>query len=310
MGWRMSSLPATKYCGVAGSLIANSPESRIALQGSYFHALSEQDQDKMSEAKLRLSPEEIAEVESWEFPAGVRLYGKELHYRDAFKEVELELFVDGFSGELTAYPSEDDQPPLTVGHCDFYWVVQDRFGEDVVVVGDIKKSLFTSSTDSLQLHAYGVALCLKLNCKKFIPCIWGAKEAKLDVGSMVKEEEFKTEEIAHAATHNTGVATTGDHCQRCYVRHSCSAYLLPILDAGHWSSACARPLELTEEEATELWVKVQGAKTAAEAMEEQLRHWAIDHRLIVGGKQLTSTVKGESKGTPKYVFCWKKVKSG
>lgn len=225
-GHRVSLLPITQYCQLAGKLSEEHGAGRAAAKSSAWHAQAAGAPD--APAKLaRLTPKELNEIAGWSKPIPVTIFGKELTYEDADKEQPVGLDAAGEfaeSGEV-----------VTCGTLDFAWIVEhhDPFIGRVAVIGDLKKTRWASSgPDSLQLLAYGYAWAKKHGCRAFMTGIWVIEDKEWQWSQAVHELDSFTEldlwdRIRHAALNVGTEAAYGDHCGNCYGRLHCPEYTLP-----------------------------------------------------------------------------------
>jgi hypothetical protein len=226
IGNRVSLLPITQFCGLAGRLSEQHGAGRAAAMSSAWHAQAAGADD--APAKLaRLTPAERDAIAAWRKPDPVSVLGHTLTYEAAVKEQPVGLTP---SGEWA-----DDGEVITCGTLDFAWVVEhsDPFIGRVAVVGDLKKTQWASSgPDSLQLLTYGYAWAKKHGCRAFMTGIWIIEDAEWQWSQEVYELDSFTEldlfyRIKEAAL-NTGTdASFGEHCGSCYGRLHCPEYTLP-----------------------------------------------------------------------------------
>jgi hypothetical protein len=248
---RPSILDVSLYCAAAAER-STLGAGRSAFMGQVFHkccsAESKESKKERDDMFLQLTEEERDEVCSWNRPQSIEYGDTTLHYKDAEKELPVELHVGGTL--------------LTKGTLDMAWVVVLE-GVRTAFIGDIKKSIWTvEGPDTLQLHAYALGYAEKHNCSQYACGIWAAKEAKWQ-WSQIYDIVWDTQEIAEkvfiAARNTNGQAVTGPHCRNCYGRFNCQEHCL------HSASELA-PLkadEITEEKVAELLL-------AAQAVEDQV----------------------------------------
>lgn len=226
LGNRVSLLPITSFCGLAGSLSEAHGAGRAAAMSSAWHAQAAKAPD--AAAKLaKLTPKELDQIAGWPKPTDVKVLGETLTYDDAEKEQPIGLTA---SGEWA-----DEGAVLTCGTLDFAWIVthQDPFIGRVAVVGDLKKTRWASSgPDSLQLLTYGYAWAKKNGCRAFVTGIWVIEDAEWQWSEKVYELDSFSEldlwqRIAHAASNTAPEASFGEHCGSCYGRLHCPEYTLP-----------------------------------------------------------------------------------
>lgn len=219
-GNRMSSLELSQYCGRAGSL--NSASGRPAVMGSFAHAKFGKQPDEKA-WRLKLTDEEVEEVEGWHSPAPLVIRGwGTFEYRNAEKEVTVALNSKG------GYCEEGDPDCVTVGHIDSCWVNDRHAGIKIAVISDIKKSKYTvDGPTTLQNWSYGLAWASKHNCTHLVMDIWAATE-----GEHITSEVFdlfdcgdQLERVLHAAQNvDVDNPIMGVHCSSCYGWQRCDAY--------------------------------------------------------------------------------------
>lgn len=278
MGWRMSMLPTTQFCGAAGRLAAGRGAGRAAAMSTHFHAKCAGDDTPekawhVQATFARLTDRERDEVRTWQTPSDVVIDGGEVVLRHSESERELELGLD-WLGEYT----DDQEAAITWGHMDFGWTVQ-RGVTLVAYVADVKKSRWSASgPDSLQLHAYARAYAKKRGATHYVTGLWIATDG---------EWLWSTEEIAvdgpvagdlwdriyHAATNDTGEFSTGDHCDGCWQRLHCSAHCLPAALVDTWLAPVAEGQVPDAAQATEMLVRLQRAEKVFEKARENIAQW-------------------------------------
>lgn len=287
MGHRMSHLPIARFCGKAWELDIGS--ARAAAVSSAFHAVCSGAPDA-AERWARLTEKEQEELGSWEKPADTEFLGHTLRYSEAETEVELGLDEFGYSA-----PFEGAFCP---GHMDMGWVVVVN-GKRYAIVGDIKRSRWTSHPESLQLHAYGTAYAQKMGCVGYGLGIWAAKDGIWLWGTrfyeLGSEEHERIVETAIAAAGNKSAEfSTGPHCSGCYGRLRCPAWTLPAVLSTTWLSALAGKSDATPEELGRAMAAIEAQEEVLERARENIRaaheqgsrviHGDKEWRLVGGGK--------------------------
>lgn len=250
-GHRMSKLPITQYCGLAGKLGEEAGSIRPGVMSKWFHANCGEQWEEAQKLWLQLGDDEREEVKLWYPPVTVTLDGLLLEYKDAEKELEVALddkgnYVDPTLGDY-----------ISLGHLDMAWVRQVSGGKRAYI-GDIKRSRHTvkDSTNSLQLHAYGFAYSSRNGCNSYRVGIWQAMDGVWVWGSSVVDLESSAasdiwDRILHSATNVDESPNKGAHCQQCWGRMKCPAYTLPAALNG----TAMEPLvkgELTPDKALEV----------------------------------------------------------
>lgn len=226
LGNRISLLPVTQFCALAGQLSEQHGAGRAAAKSSCWHARAAGAANSAA-LEAKLTPKELDEIAGWSKPSPVTIFGKELTYEAADKEQPVGLdsrgeWADG--GEV-----------VTAGTLDFAWVVEhhDPFIGRCAVVADLKKTVWASSgPDSLQLLAYGYAWAKKNGCRAFMTGIWIIEDKEWQWSQTVYELDSFTEldlwdRIRHAALNTGSEAAYGEHCSNCYGRLHCPEYTLP-----------------------------------------------------------------------------------
>lgn len=218
-GNRISLLPMSQYCQLAGKLSEEHGAGRAAAMSSAFHA-READAGDAKEKLMRLTPKELDAIAGWKRPTDVTVSGHVLTYASALKEQPVGLTIDG------DYAASGDV--VTCGTLDFCWNY-----DQVAYVGDMKKSAWTTSgPDSLQLLAYGYAWAKKHGCRAFCVGLWIIEDAEWRWSPKVYEMDgFESldlwQRIKYAALNVGEEASFGDHCRNCYGRLHCPEYTAP-----------------------------------------------------------------------------------
>lgn len=245
--------------------------------GSAFHAMAANQPD--SETLLnRLTPEERAEIATWKRPELAKpLDGIELEYAHAHIEHTVAIRHDGAGTQ-----DNDDPEILSLGHVDMYWLAQDAQGRPLIVVGDIKRSRWTTSgPDSLQLLAYGYALSQIHNTTGFVPGIWDATNGGWFWGrffDMDQEGGPLFARIMDAATHTADRPTVGSYCAECYGVQHCKAFVLHAAAAETVLAPMAEGAELTPNNVLSVLLAYEAAKKLYEGpVKEALKLFAERH---------------------------------
>ena len=272
MGHRMSSLPIVQYCGAAGRIQKGS--GRSALMSQAFHATCSKDPTAL-EKMARLTEEERSDIGEWHPPTETEVAGRKLTYEEAEKELEVALDAMGF--HTTA-----DDSPLTIGHLDFAWVLEHE-GRKLGVVADIKRQRFTSTPDTLQLHAYGTAFALSRDCDTYVTGLWLAEEGEwwwsatfVEIGSAEHNEILH--QILMAAKNDAEEFCPGSHCVNCWGRGNCPEWTFSGATAETWLAPLAEGKLGSPDELGALVLKVKAAKELVEKAESALKM----HRLSGG----------------------------
>jgi hypothetical protein len=252
IGNRISLLPISQFCALAGKLSEEHGAGRAAALSSAFHAREAGGEDAKSKL-ARLTPKELETIASWKRPSDVTVCGHVLTYADAAKEQPVGLTLTGDfaeSGEV-----------VTCGTLDFAWV-----HGDVAYVGDMKKSAWaTSGPDSLQLLAYGYAWAKKRGCHSFCVGLWIIEDAEWRWSDKVYGlDDFESLDlwarIMYAALNVGTEANFGDHCRNCYGRLHCPEYTLPAAVADRFLTKDAVGQAIQEESGDKLLAMLEYAE--------------------------------------------------
>lgn len=143
--------------------------------------------------------------------------------------------------------------------------------------------------DNLQLHAYGLATALELGATSYeiALCFLSAdKDPVWDVAGPYYEADWwpLLERVRTAATRGPD-PVVGGHCDRCYVRTHCAAWMLPAHDGASALDPFTRPAGLTAETAPRALQVVQAMKDATEVAEAHLKDWVREHGPIRDGSR-------------------------
>jgi hypothetical protein len=288
----MSSLPIAQYCA-QGPVLGQLGASRAAAISTCFHARCAGD-ERWRELYARLDAKEQGELDAMIAPTPLRLPWLEfpLDYAHALKEQPL-----GLDADLCFVPHSDPSA-ITSGTADAYWVVTTHW-LTVVVVMDVKRSKWTSSVSSLQLHGYGTAICSLLatrgvSADAYQTAIWAATEGEWDVGalSMLDSDECESTRarIVSAARHEGTDYSRGRHCRDCYGRSMCPAYLM---DPASAPDALAKYFsgELDNDHALQLLELTERAEETAGKARDLLKAYVTKHGSIVDGESVYRPVK-------------------
>lgn len=288
MGHRMSHLPIAQFCGKAWEHDIGS--GRHAAVSSAFHAICAGSQDAPGKWAL-LSEAEQEELGGYQKPADTEFLGHALRYADAEKEVELGLDDFGWS-----VPFEGAFCP---GHMDLGWTVERSlagidggpFVERYAIVGDIKRSKWTSHPESLQLHAYGTAYAQKMGCAGYGLGIWAAKDGEWLWGSRFyelgsEEHNATLERLLYAAGNVSAEYSTGSHCSECWGRLRCPAWALPAALGSTWLAPIAGSTNPTPEELGRVMAAIEAEKELLERARANVEaHYERGTRVLWGDKE-------------------------
>lgn len=260
-GNRVSLLPIAQHCGKAAELSQRYGAGRAAAMSQAFHATAA-GAPNARELFARLTEDEAREVASWKKPSTVIMGDIVLDY-DRATAIEAEVVLD--LGDVKS-----------VGHVDFAWDIATN-GLSIAFAADIKKTVWTTDDgpESLQLHGYGRALADLWECDGYCLGIWLATEgewlwAKRWV--MRGTEEWNTigERLRYAALHQSGEASTGEHCRHCWSRLHCPEHLLPAAMADTYLAPLAEGGDITLIDHT-LVLRLQAMRELAEAALKQCK---------------------------------------
>lgn len=296
---RCSSLPIAQFCGQAPKLQATAGAGRAAAMGSAFHArCSEEPGWELRWS--RLAEAEQTEILTWHKPTDTVLevdvgasqpWVRVLRYVDATKEFPLGLDAAG------NFVEKGDPTAVTMGTCDFFWIVDVPNVGRIAYVPDIKRSEWTvaDGPDSLQILAYAFAVMSKFDCDGFVAGIWGAKEGTWWWGPMLTWNHNAPalmtilRRIVAAGTNDSPDYAVGQHCSGCYGRTHCPAWLLPPELAESSLAPFTVPGMVTSHaEAVQLVRLVKRAEDTAELASKLLREHVRQHgpiQDIEAGKQ-------------------------
>lgn len=292
MGHRMSSLPIAQYCA-QGPVLGQLGASRAAAVSTCFHARCAGD-ERWRELYARLDAKEQEELDAMQAPTPLRLpWCEPLDYAHALKEQPL-----GLDADLCFVPHSDPSA-ITSGTTDAYWIVGER-----VVVMDVKRSKWTSTAGSLQLHAYATAICGLLasrgiSVEAYQTAIWAATEGEWEIGRLLMldgrepdlaESESIRARIISAARHGGADYSRGRHCRECYGRSMCPAYLM---DPASAPDALAKYFsgELDNDHALKLLELTERAEETAKKARELIKAHVAKHGSIVDGESVYRPVK-------------------
>lgn len=247
------------------------------MMGTAFHAVAEGDGKA---ALARLTEEERQIVASWKLPADVDLGHAVLRYADAHKEIPCGITAEG------EYCAKDAPNAVAFGTADMCW----HEGQ-VLYLGDIKKTEWTSEPESLQLAGYALALASKFGAESIACGIWAATEGRWWWGPTISlwspEGGELLDRVLHAARNTEGDFAVGGHCRECWARSSCPAYLIPPEMAETSLAPFVGGGQISNADALRVKLLVDRAKTTIERVDKELKALA-DRQPIVddaAGKQ-------------------------
>jgi hypothetical protein len=275
---RASALGIARYCGAAPRLAARiNVGGRAAAMSSAFHARAA-NQPGWQALYENLTEEERAGVDTWKTPEPLQLCGATLHYENAHHEARCAL------NRFGAHVEYGDPAAITQGTADMVWAVE-QWDEDslvntgtIIVVGDIKKSRFTTAEGprSLQLLSYALAFADKHHAIAFACAIWISEESRWDIGEVIHMDSDAAAD-AWRAVKSAAMAddayNTGAHCRDCYSRLQCPAHLLPVTTESALAPF-ASPGGITAENAAQAVHVVQAMEDACEKARDTLKAYA------------------------------------
>lgn len=263
MGHRMSSLPIAEFCGQAPRLAEHHGAGRAAFISSAFHAMCAGEPD-VQEKLARLTDDEREQIKGWHMPHPFDFAGgHRFDYSACIHEAELTL-------------RDDDDNAVSVGHADAICRI-----DDTVYVLDLKMSLWTMADgpDNLQNWAYAMAAAQEVfpGATSYRCGLFSLTEGKYSWGEHHDLEDLesldKVARVLAAATNDGGFAT-GPHCSHCWQRFHCPEYLLPADFSNGALAPLTRPGGLTHDNALEILLKVQAAKTLVDKVEKEIKEFA------------------------------------
>ena len=211
-------------------------------------------------------------------------------YDAAHKEVAVGLDCNG------VYCDPDSPECISVGHLDFAWVVEVD-GAKVAYVGDLKRTEWaaTDGPRSVQLMAYLLAWASLHGCDQGAAGLWYLTDGEWHWGELIdlgvfSDEAAKLRELVVAAALNVeGDYAMGPHCNGCYGRLHCPAYLMPPEMAETTLAPFAEPgavLQLSDEERGALALNIKRAEDTIDKAKESLKAASRQGaRVVAGDKQ-------------------------
>lgn len=277
-----------------GDKLARDVESTNALRSTKFHeycATGEwPDLSMLEEA-------DVEEIQKWKFPTSIIM--KELdipgkspgknavmcEYGKSDKEGRVSLdedfnFVETKQGLSPVEIGEQYPNVLVSGSFDMAWHFPEH---SLVIVEDIKSSIFAvkARTESLQLHAYGIAYAKKMGADRYIVGIWDASEGRHYFGQVVELDSFECEEycarIEKAAKHVGENYVQGTHCSQCWVRSSCPSHLAGVPDSDAYRVMRAGA---TESDARAAMVEAKRLTDQSQKLSNAVKSWVKAHGYI------------------------------
>lgn len=281
---RISSLPTAEFCPKVDK-IGLDVETTQSARSTVFHAYC--DTGKWP-AELRHLPEaDIEEISKWKVPTPfVYKVGDVTHalqYKNAIREyrVALDKSFNAVKVDADVPQSEIDTryPEVMIcGHLDMAWHLPQY---DLVIISDIKSSIFAvkEGTSSLQLHGYGIALATVLNCGRYLSSIWDAADGRYYVAPKAIElDSFEAEEIRdrikRASEDRDGNFKTGTHCSGCWKRSHCRAHLVDVPEGEFQAILSGQAMEKDVREAL---VKRKQLEDLYKRVDAACKDWVRQH---------------------------------
>jgi hypothetical protein len=306
---RISSLPTAEFCPKVDK-IGQDVESTQSARSTVFHAYCET--GKWPEGLHTLPESDREEISKWSIPMpfayknGDTTHG--LEYRNSMKELRVALDANFEYVEVDpAIPQSEiatRHPEVMIcGHLDMAWLIP---GADLVIICDIKSSIYAVADrcDSLQLHGYGLALAKKLKVGRYLTSIWDASDGRYYVSaSAIEVDGFEAaaiqDRIARAATERDGGFVTGTHCRGCWKRTRCPAHLVDVPE-GEFNAVLSGNAK--EADIRHALVKQKQLGDLSNRLAEACKDWVAAHgpvRSEDGKKQYRCEMRRGRKGLDK-----------
>lgn len=280
---RISSLPTAEYCSRVDK-IGLDVETTQSARSTVFHAYC--DTGKWPVELRNLPDADIEEISKWRIPIPFvyKQGGNVTHalqYQEALREARVALDRDFnpvvIDKSVPQNEIEAKHPEvMVVGHLDMAWVVG-----DLVIVCDIKSSIFAvkDRCDSLQLHAYGLALAILLGKPRYLTAIWDASDGRYYVHDHAIElDSFEAEEIKdrirRASEERDGGFRTGTHCSGCWKRSHCPAHLVDVPE-GEFSALLSG--KAMERDVRDAIVKLKQLGDLTNRIGSSIKDWVSQH---------------------------------
>jgi len=285
---RASSAQDAELCGYIRVLQQRHPRTyRKTIMGSAAHAKWSVAPDA-KEKLFRCTDEERAEVESWSKPIDFKdeddIGYVALSYEHARKEEPVGLDEQGCFMEVQqdAGPAGYvDQPGLLVPSTVDMWWGYDHPRGRTVFVGDIKtgEHAIPSGARNLQFVAPALALADRDGADWYRTGIWYAREGRWELGPAVHVSSALALQdltrLQRAAT-NPPVPVVGAHCNECFQRAYCDAYVLPVSQAETALApltAADKLASLTPQQHLELYTRISGWRTLLDTAHDTYKAW-------------------------------------
>lgn len=203
---RPSALPVAQYCGYAVTLSNKYKESSInAEKGTAFHA-------RMA-AYIRLVNAGKAPRE----PGLSAILASLPKYKTI--EEEVPVSISGKDGHLTSGTID-----VVMTHDDGSVTVLDwKTGNPGIV---------DFPDENLQLLAYGLGVALTRKAPRFRRALFFTQAPPIQIGKWVHERDYEVmlRKIEDACSRDPEVPVVGPHCDKCFSRKHCRAWMLPAFE--------------------------------------------------------------------------------
>lgn len=282
---RISSLPVAEFCPKADSFGVE-VESVNALRSTCFHKFAET--GEWPEETKKLPDVDFQEIQRWKIPGRLNLEvdGKavSLLYKDSVKEIRIAVdedfnYVDVPSDIPIAEVQSKFPNVLCMGHLDMAWDIPEL---DLVVVSDIKSSIFAvkARTKSLQLHGYGIGFAKRMGRSRYTVDIWDACDGlHYTDNTTIQLDSFDCEEykgrIRAASKNREGDFVRGSHCSGCWKRDMCPAHLVDVGEENKFSKVLSG--KATEADIRQALIDVKTMRDLSDKVKDACESWADRH---------------------------------
>jgi hypothetical protein len=281
---RISSLPTAEFCPKVDR-IGLDVETTQSARSTIFHEYC--DTGVWPKDLNTLPTADREEISKWRVPMPfVYRVGDVTHalqYKNAYRETRVALDKDfNFVPISLDIPQSEiatrHPEAMVVGHLDMAWDIE---GHDLVIVSDIKSSIYAvkEGCDSLQLHGYGIALAKFLKRGRYLTSIWDASEGKYHVSpNAVEMDGFEVagimDRIRIAATERDGNFRVGSHCSHCWKRSHCPAHLVDVPE-GEFKAILSG--QATEADVREAIIKKKQIADLQKRVDDGIKAWVRQH---------------------------------
>lgn len=281
---RISSLPTAEFCPKVDR-IGLDVETTQSARSTIFHEYC--DTGKWPADLNTLPQADREEIGKWKVPMPfVYKVGDVTHalqYRNAYRETRVALDKDfnfvPVSIDIPQAEIATRHPEVMVcGHLDMAWDVE---GNDLVIISDIKSSIFAvkDKNDCLQLHGYGIALAKFLKRGRYLTSIWDASDGRYHVANEAIElDGFECSRIMDrirvACSERDGNFRVGTHCSQCWKRSHCPAHLVDVPE-GEFKAILSG--QATEADVRDAIVKKKQIADLNKRLDESIKAWVRQH---------------------------------